>query len=107
MAVAFRVPTLTGSIIDLTVRVKNPASAEEVNKVFAEAADGDLKGVLKYETDPIVSSDIIGSPYSSIFGSALTTARDDFVRVVGWYDDGDGFANRLGKVTEMLASLEH
>jgi len=105
MAVAFRVPTLTGSIIDLTVRVKNPASAEEVNKVFAEAADGDLKGVLKYETDPIVSSDIIGSPYSSIFDSELTTARDDFIRVVSWYDNEAGFAKRLGELTVRLANL--
>src|SRR5690625_497068 len=83
MAVAFRVPTMTGSIIDLTVRVKKPASsAEDVNKIFAEAANGGMKGVLKFETDPIVSSDIVGSPYSSVFDSELTAVRDDFIRVV-------------------------
>jgi len=75
MAVAFRVPTITGSIIDLTVRVKNPASAEDVNKIFAEAAEGVMKGVLKYETDPIVSSDIVGSPYSSIFKDEFSNSR--------------------------------
>lgn len=106
MAVAFRVPTITGSIIDLTVRVKKPASsADDVNKIFEEAANGAMKGVLKFETDPIVSSDIIGSPYSSVFDSELTAVRDDFIRVVSWYDNEYGFATRLGEMAVRLAKL--
>ncbi len=105
MAMSFRVPTLTGSLIDLTVKVKKSATIEEVNKVFEEAASGDMKGILKYETDPIVSSDIIGSPYSSILDSELTNCDGDFVRVVSWYDNEAGYSTRLGELTVKLATM--
>lgn len=105
MAVAFRVPTLTGSIIDLTVKVNKNASADEVNAIFKKAAEGNMKGILKYETDPIVSSDIIGSTYSSVFDSLLTTCDDDFIRVVSWYDNEAGYSTRLGQLTVKLATL--
>ncbi len=105
MAMAYRVPTLTGSLIDMTVKVEKPATAEEVNAIFKKASEGDMKGILKYETDPIVSSDIIGSPYSSIFDVELTTCDDDFIRVVSWYDNEAGYSTRLGQLAIKLATL--
>lgn len=105
MAMSFRVPTLTGSLIDMTVKVKKSATVEAVNKVFKDAAEGALKGILKYETDPIVSSDIIGSPYSSILDSELTNCDGDIVRVVSWYDNEAGYSTRLGELTVKLATM--
>lgn len=105
MAMAYRVPTITGSIIDITVKVNKPATAEEVNSVFKKAAMGDMKGILKYETDPIVSSDIIGSTFSSIYDVELTTCDDDFIRVVSWYDNESGYSARLGQLAVKLATM--
>lgn len=105
MAMSYRVPTITGSIIDLSVKVKKATNADEVNDIFKNAALGDLKGILKYETDPIVSSDIIGSTYSSIFDAELTTVDGDFVRVVSWYDNEAGYSTRLGELAVKLATM--
>lgn|SRR5690554_3619634 len=105
MAMSYRVPTLTGSIIDLAVKVKKSTTAEEVNNIFKNAAEGDLKGILKYETDPIVSSDVVGSPYSSIFDAELTTCDNDFIRVVSWYDNEAGYSARLGELAVRLATM--
>jgi glyceraldehyde 3-phosphate dehydrogenase len=94
---AVRVPTPTGSLIDLTVETERPATKESVNDVFARQADrGALKGILDYTQDPIVSTDIIGSAYSSIFDGALTSVIDDTqVKVVSWYDNEFGYSSRL------------
>ncbi|HZH55000.1 MAG TPA: type I glyceraldehyde-3-phosphate dehydrogenase [Sphingobacteriaceae bacterium] len=105
MAMSYRVPTLTGSIIDLAVKVKKSTTAEEVNNIFKNAAEGDLKGILKYETDPIVSSDVVRSPYSSIFDAELTTCDNDFIRVVSWYDNEAGYSARLGELAVRLATM--
>lgn len=105
MAIAYRVPTLTGSIIDLSVRVNKATTVEEVNSVFKNAAANELKGILKYETDPIVSSDIVGSTYSSVFDSELTSCDGDFVHVVSWYDNEAGYSTRLGELTVKLATM--
>lgn len=105
MAMSYRVPTITGSIIDLSVKVKKATNADEVNDIFKNAALGDLKGILKYETDPIVSSDIIGSSYSSVFDAELTTVEGDFVRVVSWYDNEAGYSTRLGELAVKLATM--
>ncbi len=105
MAMSYRVPTLTGSIIDLAVKVKKSTTAEEVNNIFKNAAEGDLQGILKYETDPIVSSDVVGSPYSSIFDAELTTCDNDFIRVVSWYDNEAGYSARLGELAVRLATM--
>lgn len=105
MAMSYRVPTLTGSIIDLAVKVKKSTTAEEVNNIFKNAAEDDLQGILKYETDPIVSSDVVGSPYSSIFDAELTTCDNDFIRVVSWYDNEAGYSARLGELAVRLATM--
>jgi glyceraldehyde 3-phosphate dehydrogenase len=94
---AVRVPTPTGSIVDLTVEAARVTSAEEVNAAFAARADtGPLAGILRYSEDPIVSSDIVRSRYSAIFDAPLTSVIDGTqVKVIAWYDNEWGYANRL------------
>ncbi len=94
---AVRVPVPTGSIVDLTIETERPTTVEEVNAAFAERADrGSLKGILAYSEDPIVSTDIVKSPYSAIFDAPLTSVIDGTqVKVVAWYDNEWGYSNRL------------
>jgi glyceraldehyde 3-phosphate dehydrogenase len=89
------VPIPTGSATDLTVEVGRETSVEEVNAVVRAAAEGVLKGYLKYTEDPIVSSDIVTDPSSCIFDSGLTKVIGNQVKVVGWYDNEWGYSNRL------------
>jgi glyceraldehyde 3-phosphate dehydrogenase len=95
--VAVRAPIPTGSVVDLTVTVSRETSKEEVNDAFRERADtGPLEGILQYSEEPLVSSDIVHSPYSSIFDSGLTMVLDGtLVKVVAWYDNEWGYSNRL------------
>jgi glyceraldehyde 3-phosphate dehydrogenase len=94
---AVRVPTPTGSIVDLTIEAERETSVEEVNAAFRAVADtGALTGILAYSEDPLVSSDIVGSSYSSIFDSALTSVIDGTqVKVIAWYDNEWGYSSRL------------
>jgi glyceraldehyde 3-phosphate dehydrogenase len=92
---ALRVPIPTGSVTDLTADLSKAASAEEINAAFKAAAEGRLKGILKYYDAPIVSSDIVTDPHSSIFDSGLTKVIDDQAKVVSWYDNEWGYSNRL------------
>jgi glyceraldehyde 3-phosphate dehydrogenase (phosphorylating) len=92
---ALRVPIPTGSCTDLTVELAKSGSAEEINAAFKAAADGTLKGILKYYDAPIVSSDIVTDPHSSIFDSGLTKVIDNQAKVVSWYDNEWGYSNRL------------
>ncbi len=92
---AVRVPIPTGSATDLTVELSREATAEEVNAAVKAAADGPMKGYLKYSTDPIVSSDIVTGPASCIFDAPLTKSLGNQVKVVGWYDNEWGYSNRL------------
>jgi glyceraldehyde 3-phosphate dehydrogenase len=92
---ALRVPIPTGSATDLTVELSKAASVEEINAAFKAAAEGKLKGILKYYDAPIVSSDIVTDPHSSIFDSGLTKVIDDQAKVVSWYDNEWGYSNRL------------
>ena len=92
---AVRVPIPTGSATDLTVQLSRSVTAEEVNAAVKAAADGPMKGYLRYNTDPIVSSDIVTDPASCIFDAPLTKALGDQVKVVGWYDNEWGYSNRL------------
>ncbi len=92
---ALRVPIPTGSVTDLTVELAKTAGAEEINAAFKAAADGRLKGILKYYDAPIVSSDIVTDPHSSIFDSGLTKVIDNQAKVVSWYDNEWGYSNRL------------
>jgi len=101
---ALRVPIPTGSATDLTVEVRKEASAEEINAAFKAAAEGPLKGILKYTEDPIVSSDIVTDPHSTIFDSGLTKVIGNQVKVVGWYDNEWGYSNRLVDIAGLVAS---
>ncbi|MDR2280472.1 MAG: type I glyceraldehyde-3-phosphate dehydrogenase, partial [Gordonia sp. (in: high G+C Gram-positive bacteria)] len=92
---ALRVPIPTGSATDLTANLKKPATVEEINAAMKKAAEGPLKGILKYTEDPIVSSDIVTDPHSSIFDAGLTKVIDDQVKIVSWYDNEWGYSNRL------------
>ena len=101
---AVRVPVLTGSLVDLTVEVERPTAADEVNAAFAEVADaGELAGILRYSEEPLVSSDIVKSPYSAIFDAPLTTVTDGTqVKVVAWYDNEWGYSNRLVELAQRV-----
>lgn len=92
---ALRVPIPTGSVTDLTVDLSTRASVDEINAAFKAAAEVRLKGILKYYDAPIVSSDIVTDPHSSIFDSGLTKVIDDQAKVVSWYDNEWGYSNRL------------
>jgi glyceraldehyde 3-phosphate dehydrogenase len=95
--IAVRAPVITGSVVDLVCEAARPTSNEEVNEAFAAKADaGALEGILKYSEDPIVSTDIIRSAYSSIFDAPLTMVIDEkLVKVVAWYDNEWGYSNRV------------
>lgn len=100
---AFRVPTPTGSLTDLVVILKRPVTVEEVNAAMKAAAEGPMKGVLKYSTDPIVLQDIVSDPHSCIFDAPLTMVIDGtMVKVCGWYDNEWGYSNRAGEALKML-----
>jgi glyceraldehyde 3-phosphate dehydrogenase len=101
---AMRVPIPTGSVVDLTVEAERPTSADEVNDVFTRRADRDaLEGILAYSEDPIVSSDIVGSPYSAIFDAGFTSVIDETsVKVLAWYDNEWGYATRLAELAERV-----
>jgi glyceraldehyde 3-phosphate dehydrogenase len=101
--VAIRVPVPDGSLTDLVVELAERVTVEQVNSAFADAASGDLKGLLRYTTDPIVSHDIVGDPASCVFDATLTQASENIVKVFGWYDNEWGFTNRLMDVAELVA----
>jgi glyceraldehyde 3-phosphate dehydrogenase len=92
---ALRVPIPTGSVTDLTVELAKAGTAQEINAAMKAAADGPMKGILKYYDAPIVSSDIVTDPHSSIFDSGLTKVIDNQAKVVSWYDNEWGYSNRL------------
>lgn len=102
---AMRVPTPTGSVTDLTVELSRNVSKEEVNAAFEKAAGNGLKGILEYNSDPLVSIDIVGNPHSCIFDSALTSANDNLVKVVGWYDNEAGYSTRLADMAIKIGKL--
>jgi glyceraldehyde 3-phosphate dehydrogenase len=99
---ALRVPVPTGSVTDLTVQLAKPGTLEEINAAMKAAAEGPLKGILKYNTDPIVSSDIVTDPHSSIYDAPLTKVIDDQVKVVSWYDNEWGYSNRLADLVGLV-----
>jgi glyceraldehyde 3-phosphate dehydrogenase len=101
---AMRVPVPTGSATDLTVNLAKSASADELNSALKHAAETNLKGILAYVTDPIVSTDIVTDPHSSIVDAALTSTIDDMAKVVSWYDNEWGYSNRLVDLTRLVAS---
>ena len=102
---AVRVPVPTGSLVDLTIESERPTSAEEINTIFEARADrGELEGILAYSEEPLVSSDVVRSRYSSIFDAPLTTVVDDTqVKVIAWYDNEWGYSNRLVELVQRIA----
>jgi glyceraldehyde 3-phosphate dehydrogenase len=101
---SLRVPVMDGSITDLVADLEHEATIEEINGAFKAAADGPLKGLLHYTADPLVSSDIVGTPYSCTFDSLLTMSFGDQVKVFGWYDNEWGYSNRLADLTALLGA---
>ncbi|MBF6135412.1 type I glyceraldehyde-3-phosphate dehydrogenase [Nocardia otitidiscaviarum] len=99
---ALRVPVPTGSLTDLTVDLAKAASVDEVNAAMKAAAEGPMKGILKYNTDPIVSSDIVTDPHSSIYDAPLTQVIDNQVKVASWYDNEWGYSNRLADLIGLV-----
>ncbi|WP_079715815.1 type I glyceraldehyde-3-phosphate dehydrogenase [Parapedobacter luteus] len=90
-----RVPVLNGSLTDFTCTLRRQPKVDEINAAFRQAANAELNGILQYTTDPIVSIDILNSPYSCVFDAQLTSVVGGLVKVVGWYDNEYGYSNRL------------
>lgn len=105
---SMRVPTLDVSVVDLTVTLEKPASYEDICKAMKAASEGELNGVLGYTEDPVVSSDFLGDPRTSVFdakaGIALT---DTFVKVVSWYDNECGYSNKMVDLIRYMSSVDH
>jgi glyceraldehyde 3-phosphate dehydrogenase len=102
--ISMRVPVIDGSVTDLVVQLEREVTADEVNAAYRDAADGPLKGYLHFTSDPIVSCDIVGTPYSCTFDSLLTMAQGDQVKVIGWYDNEWGYSNRLADLTALVGA---
>ena len=101
---AVRVPTPDGSLVDLVVAVKRATSKDEINAAMKAAAEGPMKGVLEYCTEPIVSTDVIGNPHSSVFDSLSTNVMGgDLVKVLSWYDNEWGFSQRVVDALLLMA----
>lgn len=100
-----RVPVLNGSLTDFTCLLKKKTTIEEINAAFKHAADNELKDLIEYTEDPIVSVDIINNPHSCIFDSLLTSIVGDMVKVVGWYDNEYGYSSRLIDVVKKIKAL--
>ncbi len=98
---SLRVPVATGSVTDLVCTIKTAATVEEINAKFEEAAKGELKGILEYCTDPIVSSDIVRNTHSCVYDAGLTQVNGNTCRIVGWYDNEAGYSARLADLAEM------
>ncbi|AMJ66181.1 type I glyceraldehyde-3-phosphate dehydrogenase [Hymenobacter sp. PAMC 26628] len=99
---AMRVPVPDGSMTDLTVILKREVTKQEINDALKAAAEGPLKGIIEYVTDPIVSIDIVGNPHSCIFDSELTSANGTLAKVIGWYDNETGYSTRTADLIQQL-----
>ncbi|MHC4911640.1 MAG: type I glyceraldehyde-3-phosphate dehydrogenase [Planctomycetota bacterium] len=102
---AIRVPVPVGSVVDLVVNVKKDVTVDSVNAAVKKAASGPMKGILVYCDEPIVSSDIVNDPASSVFDSLCTMVKDSIVKVVSWYDNEWGYSNRTVDIMEKLANM--
>jgi len=101
---SMRVPTPDGSVVDLTVELSRQVTKDEINAAMKAAAEGPMKGILEYCTDPVVSTDIIGSTLSSVFDSLLTQVNGgNFIKVVSWYDNENGYSHRMADMLVKMA----
>jgi glyceraldehyde 3-phosphate dehydrogenase len=104
--ISLRVPVPCGSITDLVVELEKDVTAEEVNAAMKAASDGPLKGIVQYNTDPIVSSDIIGNAHSCIYDAPWTMVmQKKMVKVLGWYDNEYGYSNRTADLIAKVAKM--
>ena len=104
---AFRVPTIDVSVVDLTARLEKPATYEEIKAAMKEASEGSLKGILGYTEDAVVSSDFLGDPRTSIFDAeAGISLSDNFVKVISWYDNEWGYSNKVVELIEYMAKVD-
>ncbi|HWD79063.1 MAG TPA: type I glyceraldehyde-3-phosphate dehydrogenase, partial [Kribbella sp.] len=101
---ALRVPVPVGSLVELNVTVDRAVDVDAINAAYSDAAQHRLHGILEYSTDPLVSTDIIGNPSSSIYDAGLTRVHDHHVKVVGWYDNEWGFSNRVVDTLQLLTA---
>ena len=104
-ASAMRVPVITGSLIELTCVVNNATTIEEINAAFKRASENQFNGIVQYNEDPIVSSDIVGNKYSSIFDAPLTNVHGNMIKVTSWYDNESGYAARMADLTLRMTEL--
>ncbi len=102
-AMSYRVPVISGSIVDLSVILEKPATENEINAAFLDASHNRMKGFLQYCTDPIVSGDVIRNTHSCIFDSLMTEVTGDLVKIVGWYDNEAGYSSRLSELAYLLS----
>lgn len=103
--VAYRVPVPDGSLTDITLLLKKDATAEEINSELKKAAEGELKAILGYTEEPIVSTDIIENPLSSIVDGSLTKANGKLVKISAWYDNEFGYSSRLVDFIRKVSKL--
>ena len=101
---AVRVPTPTGSITDLTVLLGKEVTKEDINNAMKKASEGELKGILGYSEDQLVSSDIIGDERSSIFDADMTYALGNMVKIASWYDNEWGYSSRVFDLAKIIAT---
>lgn len=99
-----RVPVPDGSLTDITCVLTKPVTVEEINAAFKKASEGNLKGILEYTEDPIVSVDIIGNPHSCIYDAEFTSVVGNMIKVIGWYDNESGYSNRLA---DLILKIMH
>jgi len=105
IASSYRVPVITGSLIELVCMVEKEVTRDEVNALFRAQSENQLKGLLEYNPKPLVSSDIIGNPHSAIFDAELTTCQGKFVKIIAWYDNEAGYSARLADICEHFSNL--
>ncbi len=102
-AMSYRVPVISGSVVDLSVILEKSASADEINAAFLQASQNRMKGIMQYCTDPIVSGDIIRNSHSCVFDSLMTEVTGNMVKVVGWYDNEAGYSSRLSELAYRIS----
>lgn len=102
-AMSYRVPVITGSLVEVNCLVEKSITTEELNKALKQAAEGPLKGIMQYSEDYLVSTDIIGNPHSCIIDSKLNLANGNFIKVVAWYDNEAGYSHRLAEMAVKIA----
>ena len=104
---SFRVPTIDVSVVDLTCRLEKPATYEEIKAAVKKASENELKGILDYTEDDVVSSDFLGDPHTSIFDAKAGIAlNDNFVKLVSWYDNEWGYSNKVVDLISYISKVD-